>query len=606
MKTPGFIIGIVLLVITLMTPLGDNPPAQAAEGPQAAPLSPAFIEFQQNPPEQFYGYIPPTMDLSHLSKIPVEKAKLLLQLPGTYDLRETGKMTSVKNQNSCGTCWLFGTLGAVESRCLVVEDTTYDFSEQNIACCADPAWTYLVGNRCMGGGNSYISSDTLTKKGTRLESCQPYNTSSINSEACYDNCTSIKRLTGFRLVADNGTIMINETKQAIYGYGAVSMGFKWDWGHYNSTTKIYYWPNCTTAPDHMVCLAGWNDSVAWPDNSSSGVWIVKNSWGTGFGDSGYFYLCYGSGNMVEIGSYRYEDYPQNKTVYLYYWDEAGYISSMGYGDNTAWMAGVFNATYEGNLTRVEFWTPSNNASYQAYVYRDGNISNLQNLTAQGNGTCDEAGYYSVTLNTTVSLSSGEPFTIAVNMTTPGYNYPIAIEMAITGTCDPPIQSNATFIRHTANNSWTDTAPSGWNVCLRGKVESPPAIIEGTTYEANATLLPQANVTLKLGGVEKGNTTSNATGYYHFAVTQTGNYTVNVTRGGFTYQEKWANVTALNQTITIITCDFKGMDAPYRTAPDGYYCIKCSNLWLMGGWYPLEFRLDATRVSDVLYAWTHPS
>ncbi len=128
-------------------------------------------------------------------------------------------------------------------------------------------------------------------------------------------------------------------------------------------------------------------------------------------------------------------------------------------------------------------------------------------------------------------------------------------------------------------------------------------IVGTAYQANATSLPQANVTLKLNGSAIKNTTSNAAGWYHFAVTQTGNYTVNVTRGGFTCQEKWANVTALNETITN---DFKGMDAPYPTAPDGYYCIKCSNLWLYGGWYPPGFALNATRVSDVLYAWTHPS
>jgi len=215
----------------------------------------------------------------------------------------------------------------------------------------------------------------------------------------------------------------------------------------------------------------------------------------------------------------------------------------------------------------------------------------------------------VTLNTTVSLSSGEPFTIAVNMTTPGYNWPIAIEMNYTENnvtiCNPPIQSNATFIRHTAASSWTDTATcdTGWNVCLRGKVESPPAIIEGTTYQANATLLPQANVTLKLNGVEKGNVTSNATGYYNFTVTKTGNYTVNVTKGGLTYAEKWANVTAPNQTIT---CDFKGVDAPYLTAPNGLYCLKCSNLWLYGASYPPGFALNASRVSDVLYAWTHPS
>jgi parallel beta-helix repeat protein len=130
-----------------------------------------------------------------------------------------------------------------------------------------------------------------------------------------------------------------------------------------------------------------------------------------------------------------------------------------------------------------------------------------------------------------------------------------------------------------------------------------ADIVGTVYEANTSLLGGADVVLKLGGSEVANTTSNATGYYNFTVNQTGNYTVNVTKDGFTSSERWANVTTLGWTSTV---DFKGMDAPYRTAPDGLYVIKCSNLWLWGGGYPQGFALTAERVSDVLYAWTHPS
>ncbi len=130
----------------------------------------------------------------------------------------------------------------------------------------------------------------------------------------------------------------------------------------------------------------------------------------------------------------------------------------------------------------------------------------------------------------------------------------------------------------------------------------PSIITGTVYEANMSLLPSATVTLS--GPESKNTTTNASGYYNFTVNTNGTYTVNVTKSGFfSPAQKQVNVTAMNQTIT---CNFTGLDAPYRTAPDGYYCIKCSNLWLFGGWYPAEFALDAQRVSDVLYAWTHPS
>jgi len=130
-----------------------------------------------------------------------------------------------------------------------------------------------------------------------------------------------------------------------------------------------------------------------------------------------------------------------------------------------------------------------------------------------------------------------------------------------------------------------------------------ATIEGTTYEANTNLLAGASVVLELDGEEVASTTSDANGGYSFAVNQTGDYTVDVTKDGFTSQSKWANVTALEQTCTV---DFKGLDAPYPIAPSGSYAMKCSNLWLYGAFYPQGFALDASRASDVLYAWVHPS
>ena len=133
-----------------------------------------------------------------------------------------------------------------------------------------------------------------------------------------------------------------------------------------------------------------------------------------------------------------------------------------------------------------------------------------------------------------------------------------------------------------------------------EVIAPTSNITGTVYEANCSPLAGADVVLS--GPEANSTTTNGAGQYTFTVSTEGSYTVNVTKGGLTYAEKWANVTVLGSDVT---CDFKGMDAPYRTAPDGLYVIKCSNLWLWGGGYG-EFALDAQRVSDVLYAWTHPS
>ncbi|MCK5654552.1 MAG: hypothetical protein KAH98_05385, partial [Dehalococcoidia bacterium] len=416
----------------------------------------------------FYGYIPPPMDLSHIGKTNALTAQSVSHpADPSFDWRDTGKVTPVKDQNPCGTCWIFGTLSAVESRVLIVDGVEYDFSEQNVACCTDPSWVYLHDNRCNAGGLSWLATDVLTKKGTRLESCDSYNTGTINTEPCDDSCSSITRITGYRWITDDPNA-IAEVKDAIYNYGPVSIAYCHDDSHLYQGS-IYYWPECPSYPNHMVSIVGWDDSITHPLGGGSGAWIVKNSWGTGFGDNGYFYLCYGSANMQEVASYRYKAYNPNEKVY--YWDEAGLIAMIGYHDISAWMASVFTSQQSGDLTHVELWTTADNAQYEIYVY-DGSFGSQLAYQA---GTCDELGYYSIPLSSSVSLTNGQQFTVAVKMTTPGNNYPLPIELQLPGLVEPPIQSGVCFVRNFDYDPWEDVAPYGYNVCLRARVTTgvPP-------------------------------------------------------------------------------------------------------------------------------------
>lgn len=446
-------------------------PARAEEPqekPQLAPVSAEFEAYRQNPPGEFYGYIPPPIDLSHLKDIPVERPvprRQLAQLDSSFDWRDSSKVTPVKDQGQCGTCWVFGTLAAVESKVLIGESVGYDFSEQNLVCCTDPSWVYVHNDRCAGGW-SWLATDTLTKKGSKLESCDPYNVGNIDTDTCNDSCTTIERITGYRLVAPTTALV----KDAVYNQGPVSMAFHWDSFYFDDVTNIYSYPDCPEPPNHLVSIVGWDDSI------NSGAWIVKNSWGTVWGDSGYFYLCYDSGNMEEVAFYQYKDYDYLEKVY--YWDEAGWVGSFGYtGSNYAWMASVFTAGQSGTLTNVDFWATSNNAQYEIYVYDDGDPSDgLQSQLTSQSGTCQEAGYYSVALASPSSLSANQEFTIAVKMTTPGYTYPIPVEYKWkyrgTTLCDPTIQTGVSYSRHEDTDDWVDLGamvPDDYNACLRAKI-----------------------------------------------------------------------------------------------------------------------------------------
>jgi hypothetical protein len=136
------------------------------------------------------------------------------------------------------------------------------------------------------------------------------------------------------------------------------------------------------------------------------------------------------------------------------------------------MASVFTALQSGNLTSVDFWTTSNNAQYELYVY-DGSFGNQ---LASQSGNCSEFGYYSITLDDPIVMAAGQQFTVAVKMTTPGYDYPLPIEAQKLDWVDPPIQNGVCFERHLDSDPWQDAGATwGENVCLRARIvaSEPP-------------------------------------------------------------------------------------------------------------------------------------
>ena len=314
-------------------------------------------------------------------------------------------------------------------------------------------------------------------------------------------------------------------------------------------------------------------------------------------------------------------------IYLYSSSNSNNLTSNNAYNNTC---GIYlNSSSSNNLT-------SNNASNNAYYGIWLNSSSSNNLTSNNAWNND---YYGILLD-----SSSNNNTITSNNASSN-DCGIELDSSSNNTIYNNYFNNTNNAWDNGNNIWNTTKTAGTNIIggpyLGGNYWSDYsgsdtshdglgdtlvpynstgnimtggdylplvlviyATIEGTVYEANASVLTDADVVLLCAGSEVANTTTNASGYYNLTVDATCNYTVNVTKAGITtYSEKQANITAPEQNITV---DFTGMDAPYRKAPDVLYCIKCSNLWLYGAWYPEGFALDAKRVSDVLYAWTHPT
>lgn len=494
-KKKALFLCVFLLLIGALA-FGLASPGIAQEGISLAPMNPEFVKYlgdlNSGNVQRFttqghsLGFIPPPIDLSHMRGVPVLKTYELLSLPASYDLRTLGKVTPVKDQGPCGSCWAFGTYGSLESYLLTPE--TWDFSENNLK----NTHGFDLGH--CEGGNEYMSTAYLARwSGPVNESDDPYNPLSNYSPS---NLSEQKHIQQVLFLPDRaGPLDNNNIKQAVMSYGAVYTSIYWDDPYWNEANDAYYYSGTETS-NHAVAIVGWDDNFPRtkfnsPYPSANGALIIKNSWGTGFGEGGYFYISYydskvGKSNAV----FNNAEATTNYTT-LYQYDPLGWVVSLGYSSNTAWFANIFNASSDNALAAVSFYVASPNSPYEIYVYKNvttGPTSGL--LAGTKTGTISIPGYQTIPLDP-ISLTSGERFSVVVKLTTPGYNYPIPVEYPYTGYSSGARANAGQSYVSSNGSSWADITVSfpNTNVCLKAfgsgiTTELPTLDIEANTVLAN--------------------------------------------------------------------------------------------------------------------------
>jgi len=209
-------------------------------------------------------------------------------LPSAFNWCDLGGCTPVKDQGACGSCWAFGTVGPLELNILIREGLRQDLSEQYLVSCNTDLWG------CRGGGWAHDYHAWKVPPGDQgaggvLESASPY---VARDDPCEPPHAHQYQLESWHFVADEwGVAPVVDTKRALYEHGPVATAVCVNSAFQSYGGGVFQGPGCAVI-NHAVVLVGWDDG-----EGENGVWVLRNSWGPGWGEGGYMRIGYGVSNV---------------------------------------------------------------------------------------------------------------------------------------------------------------------------------------------------------------------------------------------------------------------------------------------------------------------
>lgn len=389
--------------------------------------------------------------------------------PASFDLRSRRRVSPVKDQGPFGTCWAFASCGSLESGLL--PRALADFSEDNMVLTSG----FDVGaNLYNAGGNPWMAAAYVTRWGGPVnESEDAYadglTPAGLSARAHVQDVVMVPRRAS---ATDNAAI-----KEAVIRYGAAYASMGWygsssGSAYYNPATAGYYYDG-SSGTNHGVLIVGWDDRYAAANFATTppgpGAFLVKNSWGTTWGQSGYFWLSYHDAKFGRTREMFIFNGSETTTNYdaVYQYDPLGDCNEYGFGGATGWLANVFTAETDGALSAVGFWALAPNTSYQVF-----SGATLATLRPAARGTLP-MGYHTARLPSPTRLSAGAQFVVAVKVTTPGATYPIAFEAPYSGYSSAATAQAGQSYVSPDGRTWTDftTVVADGNVCLKAYVKT---------------------------------------------------------------------------------------------------------------------------------------
>jgi KDEL-tailed cysteine endopeptidase len=195
--------------------------------------------------------------------------------PVSLDWRTKGAVTSVKDQGQCGSCWSFSATGAVEGAWALTKGQLIDLSEQELVDCAIGT---AYGSHACNGGQMDGAFKFIIVNGQCSLSSYPYTSGVTKTGGTCQKCSPIAHISSCSDVKPNDQISL---KGAV-AQQPVSIAISADTKLFQSySSGVITSSTCYTSLDHGVLIAGYGEE------NGIKYWLVKNSWGTSWGDKGY-------------------------------------------------------------------------------------------------------------------------------------------------------------------------------------------------------------------------------------------------------------------------------------------------------------------------------
>ena len=283
-------------------------------------------------------------------------------------------VTPVKNQGNCASCWAFATTAGLESYFLIQENLpnqNEDFAEQILVSCA--------GIGSCSGGDIRNASNYIRDTGLPPEMDYYY---TATNGTC-SSATSGWQQAAYQIGAWSYVCLspnVEAIKSALVTYGPLVSTMNVFSDFFSYVSGVYSYATGTYAGAHAVLIVGYDDV--------NQCFLVKNSWGTGWGQGGFFKIAYSQcNNSVNFGLYTLAYSPQAACSYG--------ISPTSQSFTDAGGVATITVTARADCS----WNAVSNASW---------ITIDQVTAAQGNGTV----YYSVAPNPTPGTVRNGSITVA--------------------------------------------------------------------------------------------------------------------------------------------------------------------------------------------------